>query len=274
MTKKTQILRKIATATIVLALGTTMAIAASGKPLSKEWLEGRVQGALAYNTYLDSSDLSVEMKEGTAILTGSVPSSIESELAEAIASNVEGVKKVRNDIIVDSTWVPKDRPVWSQNAIDATITAAVKSRLLTSKSMKDMQIEISTRQGIVTLAGTVGTSLQKDVAEQITFNTRDVRDVKNKITIDEKLTFAEKAQNAAVNIARDIDDAWISSKIRSSLFVGSDFPGSSVSVSTTKGKVTLEGYARNVTQRTAIENSVSDFVGVQEVKNNLTIRNS
>lgn len=266
------LLRKsLALLALPVLFGASIAAAASGKPLSNEWVAGRIHGALAYNVYLDSADLSVEVEKGTATLTGAVPSDVERELAESIAMNVEGVKSVQNRITIDPDLAPRSRPESVQRIVDATTTAAVKSRLLTSKSMHDMDIHIMTKDGIVSLTGTVSTVPQKDIAEQVAFNTREVRDVKNELKISDPQTLSEKARNASVNISRDVSDTWISSKIRSSFLFRSDFPGSSVS--TTKGKVTLEGYARNSDQRAAIEGSVNDFYGVREIENNLKLKN-
>ncbi|MDZ4784531.1 MAG: BON domain-containing protein [bacterium] len=248
--------------------------AAPGKPLSNEWIEGRIQGALAYNTYLDSSDLDAEMDSGIATLSGAVPSEIERDLAEVIAMNIDGVTSVQNKIKIDPELGPRSRPDSVQKMIDATTTAAVKTRLLTTKSMHDMKILISTKNGIVSLSGNVTSLPQKEAAEKIALNTRDVLDVNNELKIEDAKSLAEKANNASVNVAREVSDSWISSKIRTSLMFSSDFPGSSVSINTKKGTVTLKGYARNATQSAEIEKSINEFLGVREVKNDLKIKNS
>lgn len=268
-----KLLKKIIT---ILALGivaaSSAAIAADGKPYSNEWIEGRVQGALAYNTFLDSTDVTVGMENGVAKLVGTVPSEVERELAERIAMNVDGVKTVQNMIKVDPDLAPRGRSESLQRISDATTTAAVRTRLLSNKNMHNMNIQISTKDGIVSLNGAVSSLAQKESAEQIALNTRDVLDVRNDLKIDDANTIAERANNASVNVAREVSDAWISSKIRTTLLLSSDFPGSNVSVNTSKGKVTLNGYARNTAQRAAIEGSVNDFLGVTAVQNNLTIK--
>jgi len=257
-----------------LIFGATIATAAPGKPLSDEWIEGRIQGAMAYNTYLDSADLSVGMDKGVATLSGAVPSDVERELAEAIAMNISGVKSVENEIKVDPELAMRTRPDSVQKIMDATTTAAVKNRLLASKSVHEMDVKITTKNGIVSLSGTVATLPQKNMAEQIAYDTRNVQDVKNELKIADAQTLSEKARNASVSVSRDLSDSWISSKIRTSLLFSSAFPRSNVSVNTNKGKVTLEGYAQNAEQRAAIETAVNDFLGVREVQNNLKLKNS
>lgn len=255
-----------------LILGASIAVAAPGRPMSDEWLAGRIQGALSYNTYLDSSDLSVDVKDGNAILTGTVSSDTERELGQQITSSIDGVSSVDNRITVDPDVAMRARPEWVQHAVDATTTAAVKSRLLANKNMHDMNIQITTKDGVVALTGTVSSLPQKESAEKIAFNTRDVRDVRNDLKIADAKSVGEKLNNASESVSREVSDSWISSKIRSSLLFSSDFPGSSVSVSTNKGTVTLEGSARSSNQRSDIESMVNDFVGVRAVNNRLNVR--
>ncbi len=255
-----------------LSLQANQALAAPGKPMSDEWVEGRAQGALAYNRYLDSSDVSIEVKKGQATLSGTVPSETERELAKNIASNIEGVVSVDNRIKVDPEVGYRTRPDWIQNISDATTTAAVKNRLLASKSMHDMTINISTKNGVVALTGTVASMAQRENAERIAFNTRDVRDVQNDLKIADPSTLSEKANNASVNAATDVSDSWVTSKIRASLLFSSDFPGSDVSVTTNKGNVTVDGYARNSAQREEIGKMINEFVGVKNVENNLKLK--
>lgn len=266
--------RVITTLTLALVIGSSLALAADGKPYTNEWIEGRVQGALAYNIFLDSTDVSVKMDSGVAKLVGTVPSEIERELAENIAMNIDGVKTVQNMIEINPELAPRGRSDNLQRIFDATTTAAVRTRLLSNKNMHNMNIQISTKDGVVSLNGLVSSLSQKESAEQIALNTRSVLDVRNELEISETSTIAEKANNVSTKVVREVSDAWISSKIRATLLLSSDFPGSNVSISTNKGKVTLNGYARNSAQRAAIEGSVNEFVGVSEVQNNLTIKKS
>lgn len=255
-----------------LALGSSVAMAAPGKPLSDEWVAGRVEGALSYNTYLDSSDLSVDIDEGEATLTGTVSSDTERELAQQITSGIDGVSSVDNRIKVDPEVAPRARPEWVQRITDATTTAAVKTRLFANKNMHGKDIQVTTKDGVVALTGTVISLDQKEDATKIAFNTRDVRDVKNSLKIADANSLSEKMNNASVNVSREVSDSWITSKIRSSLLFSSDFPGSDVSVKTNKGTVTLEGFARTNAQRAEIEKMVNDFVGVRVVENRLSLR--
>ena len=73
----------------------------------------------------------------------------------------------------------------NSNFDDATTTAAVKSRLIANTNTKCLQIDVDTRNDVVTLSGRVATGEQKELAEQIAGNTRDVDSVRNLLVVDE-----------------------------------------------------------------------------------------
>ncbi len=71
-----------------------------GQQVSDEWVEKRVETALLMNRHINLRDLNVEVDDGLCILTGSVDTEVQQELAESIAKSIQGVGTVRNDIKV------------------------------------------------------------------------------------------------------------------------------------------------------------------------------
>ena len=67
---------------------------------------------------------------------------------------------------------------------DATTTAAVKSQLIRNNNTKGLQIDVDTRDDVVTLSGRVATAEEKALAEEITRHTSDVADVRNNLVVD------------------------------------------------------------------------------------------
>jgi hyperosmotically inducible periplasmic protein len=59
-----------------------------------------VKSRFVGNTDVDASSISVETMKGTVILSGFAKNAKEKSTAESIAVQVNGVKSVRNDIIV------------------------------------------------------------------------------------------------------------------------------------------------------------------------------
>ena len=66
---------------------------------------------------------------------------------------------------------------------DATITTKVKSAVLAEPGLKTLQIGVDTKEGVVTLSGTVDTPVLKDRAMQIAQQVDGVRSVVDNLSI-------------------------------------------------------------------------------------------
>lgn len=69
-----------------------------GRQFSDEWFEGKVETAIFNNKHLSLRDVDVEVEDGVCVLTGTVNTAEEKELAETLAQSVKGVHEVRNEI--------------------------------------------------------------------------------------------------------------------------------------------------------------------------------
>ena len=66
---------------------------------------------------------------------------------------------------------------------DATITTKVKTAVLAETGLKTLQIDVDTKNGVVTLAGTVDTPALKDRAQQVAQSVNGVQSVNNNLTV-------------------------------------------------------------------------------------------
>jgi osmotically-inducible protein OsmY len=69
---------------------------------------------------------------------------------------------------------------------DATVTAKVKTALIAEPGLKALEIDVDTRDNIVTLNGTVETAALRDDAERIALKTSGVKQVKNNLTVKQR----------------------------------------------------------------------------------------
>jgi BON domain len=67
---------------------------------------------------------------------------------------------------------------------DPGVTTAVKSKLAADDTVKAYQIDVDTKDHVVTLSGTVETAAAKEQAVMIARQTEGVRDVVDQITVD------------------------------------------------------------------------------------------
>jgi len=154
------------------------------------WISGKVEMAFVLNKHLNPFAIDTEVDSGVVTLTGMVDSKIDSELAEEVVKGIDGVVEVDNNLTTGmkpksptaaSDHSRRDFPSWFD---DATTTAAVKSKLVRNTSTTGLEIDVDTREDIVTLSGNVMTDEEKQLAEELARNTGDVKDVRNLLVVD------------------------------------------------------------------------------------------
>ncbi|HEX5539803.1 MAG TPA: BON domain-containing protein [Methylophilaceae bacterium] len=69
---------------------------------------------------------------------------------------------------------------------DGVITTKVKSALLADDTVKGLDINVDTAQGVVSLSGTVDSQTQIDMATQIAKGVEGVKDVQNQLTVKQQ----------------------------------------------------------------------------------------
>jgi hyperosmotically inducible protein len=80
--------------------------------------------------------------------------------------------------------VEAQRPTIGERVDDATITAALKTKLVADRAKNLIAVNVDTQQGVVHLRGTVPTERDKMEAERLARATKGVVDVKNDLKID------------------------------------------------------------------------------------------
>lgn len=167
------------TSVISLALATTACYADDSLPKTDSSIavtnarqEAQIWTTYALSPYLRASILNVSVTAGKATLTGHVAEDVHKELAGEIAAGVLGIEKIDNQIVVDADYTAKPavgKRSYGEVIDDASITAAVKSKLLWSKHTEGMETTVVTNSGKVTLTGAVGSEQAKQQAEKLTF---------------------------------------------------------------------------------------------------------
>lgn len=69
-----------------------------------------------------------------------------------------------------------------------------------------------------------------------------------------------------------IDDATITSQVKSRMLGDPNVAGTSISVETLNGTVMLSGFAKNTTEKDTAERIARDVNGVKSVKNQIAVR--
>ena len=185
--------------------------------LSRQLSDARQQGAIdtafALNRHLDPFDIEVAVEDGVATLKGAVENSAEQELASELASSIEGVREVDNQLKIDPDLAPPvveeqarivtDKTL-AQRFDDATLAATVKSKLLWNSNTEGLDIQVRAENGVVSLSGNAGTPAAKELAGELVTNTEGVREVHNHLSISTADSTTAEAQNAANDAAASI----------------------------------------------------------------------
>jgi len=179
---------------VTMSLAAMQASAGDDSQLIKDaFITGKLEGTYLLNRHLNVFTIHPETNNGVVHLTGTVESNIDRDLAGELAKGIDGVVSVKNDLAVKtgSTQAKATSKgtgrTFGEFVDDATTTAMVKLKLLGDPNIKGLKIAVETRGDVVTLTGKVGSAEQKQLAEQLTRNTGDVKNVRNELVIDKSV---------------------------------------------------------------------------------------
>jgi hyperosmotically inducible protein len=91
----------------------------------------------------------------------------------------------------------------AQDVTDAATTAAVKSKFLGDTKVSGLNINVDTKNNVVTLTGTVHSTAEKAEAERLARTTTGVKSVVSHLTVDPKKTPANDTKTAAKADAKE-----------------------------------------------------------------------
>jgi len=145
---------------------------------------------------------------------------------------------------------------------DAVITSSVKSALLADAAIKSLDLQVETRKGTVQLSGFVDNQAQIDQALAVTRSVSGVTGVENSVTLKGTLS----------TLGTKIDDAVITSGVKTALLSDPGIKSFDISVVTFKGEVQLTGFVNNQVQIDRATAIARGTEGASGVKNELIIK--
>ena len=260
--------KQLRTLALVSAIAMTLisvsgsAFADSAQDITNARQESRISTSYALSPYLRAHDIMVVVDNGKATLTGKVDEDVNKDLAQQIALGVDGIKEVDNQLVVVGDYTPPARTEdrnFGDVVDDASITAAIKNKLLWSKYTSALTTDVDTKWGRVQLKGTANTANAKAYAGTLAMNTRGVRSVDNQLVVDAN---PPKEDTSA---AQDVADGWITTKIKSTYMYSDRVDGSDIEVMTTDGHVTLRGKVASGVEHALAIQFAENVRGVKDV---------
>lgn len=149
---------------------------------SDGWLNTKVKTTLLFHRNVSATKTDVYVKDGIVSLRGEASSQAQKELTTEYAKDVEGVKEVKNEMTVAKTPAQPTETI-GEKIDDASITAQVKSSLLTHRSTSAIRTKVETTEGVVTVSGTAKNAAEKSLVTKLVTDINGVSSVINNMTI-------------------------------------------------------------------------------------------
>jgi osmotically-inducible protein OsmY len=209
-------------------------------------LQESVVKALDWESSVNAAQIGVTVQQGIVTLTGRVGALREKWIAEKTARHVWGVRGIANELIV----APDGADVRS----DTAIATAAANTIDWHSAIPPNVVQVTVRDGWVTLTGAVPWQYQKAAAEKAIEHLHGVKGVSNSIVV--------KAPVTAVDVRHKIEEAFKRS---------ADIDAKTVTVDAHDGTVVLTGTVRSLAERAAAEHAAWAAPGVIAVDDRLQV---
>jgi osmotically-inducible protein OsmY len=141
---------------------------------------------------------------------------------------------------------------------DSRIESSAAKSYVFKTTLKDDSIKTVSKDGVVTLTGTVAEDSHKSLAENTVASLPGVKSVDNQLVVSGD----QPAEHS---------DAWISMKVKTALLFHRNVSATGTTVYTKDGIVTLQGEASSMAQKELTTEYAKDIDNVKSVINNMTI---
>ena len=162
-------------------LATTAEAAAENADM---WIARKVKLALMFQRNVNAGATTVEAKDGVVTLTGETDNEAQKALTAEYAADIEGVTAVNNEMTVAATPSPAVRTT-GEKLDDTSITAQVKTALMTHRSTSAVKTKVVTRNGEVMLTGIAKNDAEKSLISKLVADIQGVESVHNEMTVAE-----------------------------------------------------------------------------------------
>ena len=158
-------------AAALVAVAPAHAQKTAGDVVDDNTINASVKAELAAAENLEDSQIVVETYQGIVLLAGFLPSQAQKDKAGTIAKGVSNVKKVHNAVAIQ----PENS--MGSKLDDTVTTSKVKAALMDDKDVKSGQINVETKNGVVSLGGFVTSDKYKARAIEVAKGVKGVKSV-------------------------------------------------------------------------------------------------
>lgn len=208
---------------------------------SDDQLRSLVLDELAWDAFVDETQIDAAVDGGVVTLVGTVPAYAMKLAAQTAVGSVEGVHDVIDEIDVRL----REGVLTTDEELERMVTQVLRWDAL----VPDEELSVSVRDGWVTLTGQVATASQRTEAERVIAHLDGIRGVNNAITIT----------------SSDLRPEDVRAAIADALARRAQHGLNRVDVTIDGARVTLRGDVQSEAERTAILGAVAHAPGVAGV---------
>jgi osmotically-inducible protein OsmY len=149
---------------------------------SDTWIALKVKSALLFHRNVSATGTTVYVKNGIVTLQGEASSMAGKELTTEYAKDVDNVKQVKNEMTIAVTPAVAGETM-DGKIDDASITAEVKSSLLSHHSTSALNTKVETTDGVVTVGGIAKNDAERSLVTKLVTDINGVTSVINNMTV-------------------------------------------------------------------------------------------
>ena len=211
-----------------------------------EIIKRLVVDELYWDARIDASKVKVEVDEGEVTLTGHVPNHADFYAAEADARLINGVVAVRNQLEIE-------RP---EHVPDVELCHNANSLLSWTPDVDSSHIEVTAREGVVTLRGTVRLFWEK---------------LRARLVVSRMPGVVQVIDDLGVTPSGDVNDQEIADELVQTLERRLPDSCEQIQVTVKDGVVTLRGLVANLNESQLAQEAAELTHGVVGVENHLAL---
>lgn len=250
-----------------------MAVCCAGAASAQSAVEdaatkARLETTFALNPHLNPFNINTRVREGHVWLAGSVETEVQRDLAQELAEQTTGVRRVTNEIVVvDSVSRPGGDRSWQQRIQDSTTSASVRARLLGHREIRGLSIGVRTHNGVVTLTGIAFSEEQRDRIVQVTSETQGVERVVSNLTIADR----READGVLERVTGTLSDEVTEKQVQTRIAFNRHVRVRDLEVDVIDGECILTGLVESESAKQIAGNIALNTSGVQSVRNEITV---
>ena len=159
---------------------TTKSKSTVGEKIDDTVITTQVKMALMKDSLTATLGTDVKTTNGIVLLQGTVKDNVERDVITKVASSVQGVSSVQNEMKV----IDEQTSTVSEKLEDSAITTKVKMALTLHAATGALRTSVSTTDLVVTVSGKAKNKAEKELVTKIVEDVEGVKKVINNMTIE------------------------------------------------------------------------------------------